>query len=69
MIFDSFDKKRLIKKETFHVLYLDLDNFKAYNDVYGFLKGDEIIKAGRIISRIKQLTEYQELISKNLRKY
>lgn len=25
-------------------MYLDLDNFKAYNDVYGFLKGDEIIK-------------------------
>ena len=37
-------KKRLLKKETFHVLYFDLDNFKAYNDVYGFLKGDEIIK-------------------------
>ena len=31
-------------------------------------KGDEIIKAGRIISRIKQLCEYKELISKNLRK-
>jgi len=37
-------KKRLMSKETFSVLYLDLDNFKAYNDVYGFLKGDEIIK-------------------------
>lgn len=37
-------KKRLMKKEEFSVLYLDLDNFKAYNDVYGFLKGDEIIK-------------------------
>ena len=37
-------KKRLLNKENFVMLYLDLDNFKAYNDVYGFLKGDEIIK-------------------------
>ena len=37
-------KKRLVRNEDFTVLYLDLDNFKAYNDVYGFLKGDEIIK-------------------------
>ena len=37
-------KKCLLKKEDFSVLYFDLDNFKAYNDVYGFLKGDEIIK-------------------------
>lgn len=37
-------KKRLSKKKSFAVLYFDLDNFKAYNDVYGFLKGDEIIK-------------------------
>lgn len=37
-------KKRISKGETFCVLYLDLDNFKAYNDVYGFLKGDEIIE-------------------------
>ena len=37
-------KKRLSSKQPFTVLYLDLDNFKAYNDVYGFLRGDEIIK-------------------------
>ncbi len=37
-------KKRLLNKETFSMLYFDLDNFKAYNDVYGFIKGDEIIK-------------------------
>ena len=37
-------KKRLSNKEEFAVLYLDLDNFKAYNDVYGFLKGDKIIQ-------------------------
>lgn len=45
-------KKRLLRKETFQVLYLDLDNFKSYNDVYGFLKGDEIIKlTARIITK------------------
>ncbi len=37
-------KKRLMNKEKFIMLYLDLDNFKAYNDFYGFVQGDEIIK-------------------------
>lgn len=45
-------KKRLLKKEEFAILYFDLDNFKAYNDLYGFAKGDEIIKfTARIIAR------------------
>jgi len=29
----------------FAVLYLDLDNFKAYNGNYGFEAGDRVIKA------------------------
>lgn len=37
-------KKHLLNNDEFSILYLDLDNFKAYNDVYGFLKGDEIIE-------------------------
>ena len=37
-------KKRLLNREKFAVFYFDLDNFKAYNDVYGFSNGDEIIK-------------------------
>lgn len=37
-------KKRILNKEEFCMMYFDLDNFKAYNDVYGFIKGDEIIK-------------------------
>ena len=37
-------KKKLLKKENFTILYFDLDNFKEYNDTYGFLKGDEVIK-------------------------
>ena len=50
-------KKRISKKQEFSVLYLDLDNFKAYNDVYGFLKGDEIIEftAQTILRCIHQL--------------
>ncbi len=37
-------KKRWLSKKRFAVFYFDLDNFKAYNDIYGFLKGDEVIK-------------------------
>lgn len=45
-------KKRLLKKEEFAILYFDLDNFKSYNDLYGFAKGDEIIKfTARTITR------------------
>jgi diguanylate cyclase (GGDEF)-like protein len=31
------------------LLYLDLNNFKAYNDAYGFLRGNEMI---RVVARI-----------------
>ena len=34
----------LCSKIPFSVIYIDIDNFKAYNDVYGFEKGDLIIK-------------------------
>jgi GGDEF domain-containing protein len=50
-------KKRLLNKERFAIVYFDLDNFKAYNDVYGFSNGDEIIKftARTITKHIHQL--------------
>lgn len=37
-------RRRIGAKEPFAVLYLDLDNFKAFNDVYGFTHGDEAIQ-------------------------
>ena len=51
-------KKRMLRNEKFTVLYLDLDNFKSYNDVYGFLKGDEIIKftARTILKNINNIS-------------
>lgn len=35
--------KRIETKTLFSVLYIDLDNFKAYNDTYGYQKGDDLI--------------------------
>ena len=37
-------KRRISSKKTYAVLYADLDNFKSYNDKYGFMSGDEVIK-------------------------
>jgi diguanylate cyclase (GGDEF)-like protein len=37
-------EERIENKEKFAVLYLDIDNFKALNDYYGFEKGDAVIK-------------------------
>lgn len=33
----------LDKRENVCVIYSDLDNFKAFNDKYGFAKGDEVL--------------------------
>ena len=57
-------KKRLLNKDTFAMLYFDLDNFKAYNDVYGFANGDEIIKfTARTMSKhIHQLDSSESFI-------
>jgi diguanylate cyclase (GGDEF)-like protein len=37
-------ERRLSTKEPFAVVYADLNNFKAFNDRYGFLRGDQVIK-------------------------
>ena len=36
---------RLQQEIPFAILYADLDHFKAFNDHYGFLRGDEAIQA------------------------
>lgn len=38
------------------ILYLDLDNFKAFNDAYGFLKGNDMIQ---LVGRICQQVVYE----------
>lgn len=34
-----------LNEEPWAIIYLDLDNFKAYNDAYGFTNGDMMLKA------------------------
>lgn len=54
-------KKRLLRKKHFAVLYLDLDNFKEYNDIYGFLAGDEVIKyTAKIIQKVIHQYDLEE---------
>jgi diguanylate cyclase (GGDEF)-like protein len=36
-------EKRIEDGQKFGILYCDLDNFKAYNDKYGFVRGDHVI--------------------------
>lgn len=37
-------ESRMQRNEAFSIIYADLDNFKVYNDTYGFRNGDRIIK-------------------------
>ena len=48
---------RIDSESTFTVGYVDLDQFKSYNDRYGFLRGDEIIKmtARLLMNSIRKL--------------
>jgi len=36
-------KRLKIQKKHFYLAYFDLCNFKPYNDIYGFCRGDEVI--------------------------
>ena len=45
--------KRVHEGKPFAVCYVDLDNMKAYNDVYGYIKGSDVIKmTGDIILEV-----------------
>ena len=38
-------RRRVAEEQPFALLYADLDHFKAYNDNYGFVRGDRAIQA------------------------
>lgn len=42
-LIEEYARKKLEAGEKFSFSYVDIDNFKAYNDVYGYTRGDEVI--------------------------
>ena len=57
-------EKRLLVGSEFSLLYLDLSEFKSYNDKYGFDRGDEIIKhtASILVQAVKKFGKPNDFI-------
>jgi len=55
---EEYVKERIKNEKKFGFAYIDADNFKAYNDVYGYSKGDEVIKkiAEIILNNAKKIS-------------
>jgi diguanylate cyclase (GGDEF)-like protein len=47
------------QRPNLYVLYIDLDNFKSFNDAYGFLRGNDLIKLTAAILRSVVLTGHE----------
>ncbi len=62
-LIEEYAKRKIENGEQFSYAYIDIDNFKAYNDVYGYTKGDEIIKfVAKIISQSFKNAEFEYFI-------
>jgi diguanylate cyclase (GGDEF)-like protein len=53
MLLSQTLRHRLTRNEPLALLYADLDNFKAFNDIYGFSRGDQaILFVASLIQRV-----------------
>ena len=53
---------RLQKGDAFTLLYLDVNEFKAFNDAYGFARGDQVIRLiAQLCERAQQLFAPQSI--------
>ncbi len=54
-LIEQIVRQRLVERKPLAVLYVDLTNFKAFNDEYGWLQGDQVIRtlAQQIIDAVR----------------
>lgn len=46
-------QRRIEAKTSFALAYIDIDNFKAFNDRYGFSRGDEVLRmTARLVGNV-----------------
>ena len=64
MAIEQVLKQKMERGEKFALCYIDLDDFKAFNDKYGYAKGSELIKmTGEVIYRAKdRYAEKQDFV-------
>jgi PleD family two-component response regulator len=57
-------RRRFDGRLPWAVIYLDLDNFKAFNDAYGFVRGDEAIRllAATLLEAVRSLGEDDDFV-------
>ena len=57
---EKFDE--LVEGKDYHMIMLDIDNFKQINDEYGHKKGDEVLVG--VAERIKKLTRGNDYVGR-----
>ena len=64
VIIRSETEKRINSGIEFAMIYIDLNNFKSFNDKYGFQRGDEVIKntAGVLIRSVRECGQKGDFI-------
>lgn len=57
-------RRRLARRDNLAFAYIDLDNFKAYNDVYGVKQGDKVIRllADLLVQAVKRWGNQDDFI-------
>ena len=60
IMIDEMVNKCLGSKRAFAIAYIDMDNFKAYNDAYGFNHGDAMIRA--LAKSMREACEKEEFL-------